>query len=211
MAGRKLQTAVLQLFLLVGIQFLAVHGYVSITEELRNVVLGEGERAKFVCKVDVHHLDEKRLQVIWKANGQFLKPEESGRMVFKNEGTRFALIVRNVKTKDTGIYTCIAKVGLETAMSSAHLQIKSKSRLISFTVSKIDSFVFYSIVGFLSALHIKCTKTSRLYIAFSSPYFQIACKSFFRGFIFFYSLCVLFFLVGSLYTRMCIFLMIRKV
>ncbi|CAG5134977.1 unnamed protein product, partial [Candidula unifasciata] len=99
--------------------------YVRISEQLRNVVVEEGERAKFVCKVDVHPLDEERLVVTWKFDGQFLNPEDSGRLVQKEDGSKFALIIRNAKTSDTGAYSCIASVGLDTDMSTAHLQIKS--------------------------------------------------------------------------------------
>ncbi|XP_059147858.1 neuroglian-like [Physella acuta] len=100
-------------------------GNVRISEQLRNVVVEEGERAKFVCKVDVHHLDEERLAVTWKVNGQYLSPEDSGRLIHKEEGSRFALIIKKTKLSDTGVYSCIASVGLDTDMSSAHLQIKS--------------------------------------------------------------------------------------
>uniref|UniRef100_A0A2C9KKB0 Uncharacterized protein n=1 Tax=Biomphalaria glabrata TaxID=6526 RepID=A0A2C9KKB0_BIOGL len=99
--------------------------YVRITEQLRNTVVEEGERAKFVCKVEVHRLDEDRLTVTWKANGQFLSSDDSGRLIQKEDGSRFSLIIKKTVPGDTGVYSCLATVGLDTDMSSAHLQVKS--------------------------------------------------------------------------------------
>nr|KAG5706338.1 hypothetical protein BaRGS_033099 [Batillaria attramentaria] len=102
--------------------------YVHIEDQLQNVEVLEGERAKFICKVKTHPLDEQRLRVQWKHNGEFLdlgRPgSETGQHVYKSERNRHALIVKNTRLKDTGVYTCIATVGLDTDMSSAHLLVK---------------------------------------------------------------------------------------
>ncbi|CAL1545528.1 unnamed protein product [Lymnaea stagnalis] len=100
-------------------------GYVRVAEPLRNLVVEEGERAKFVCKVDVHHLDEDVLEVKWKVDGQFLAPDDTGRLLHKEDGSRFVLIIKKTKLADTGIYSCLATVGMDTDVSSGHLQIKS--------------------------------------------------------------------------------------
>ena len=90
----------------------------------------EGQRAKFVCRVKVHPLDEGRLQVRWKHNEEFLDLDlhntESGRHVYKAERNRHALIVKDTRLNDTGVYTCVAAVGLDLDMSTAHLQVKGQ-------------------------------------------------------------------------------------
>ncbi|XP_076448650.1 neuroglian-like [Babylonia areolata] len=107
--------------------------YVHIEDQLQNVEVLEGERAKFVCKVKIHPLDEKRLKVQWKHNGEFLDLDlsrseaASGRHVYKAERNRHALIIKNTRLKDTGVYTCMASVGLDTDMSVAHLLVKGQS------------------------------------------------------------------------------------
>lgn len=92
----------------------------------------EGERAKFVCKVRTLPAEESRLRVQWKHNGDFLTVERndadqgSGQHVYKAERNRHTLIVRNTRFKDSGVYTCIAAVGDDTDMASAHLRVKGK-------------------------------------------------------------------------------------
>ncbi|KAL8614800.1 hypothetical protein ACOMHN_065580 [Nucella lapillus] len=133
-------------------------GYVHIEDQLQNVEVLEGERAKFICKIKIHPLDEKRLRVQWKHNGEFLNLDLDhdldrdldidisrsevapaggggggngggggggvGRHVYKAERNRHALIIKNTRLKDTGVYTCMASVGLDTDMSVAHLLVK---------------------------------------------------------------------------------------
>ncbi|GFO43917.1 neural cell adhesion molecule l1 [Plakobranchus ocellatus] len=135
--------------------------YVRIAEPLQNVVVQEGQRAKFVCKIDVHDLDLPRLKVTWRINGRYWSPdtsreghltgsgniiqedgfvdlddspddiddleemERSGnrRLVFKQDRGWHTLIVRKTRVTDSGVYSCIASVGRDTDMSSAHLKI----------------------------------------------------------------------------------------
>ncbi|XP_025107888.1 neuroglian-like [Pomacea canaliculata] len=105
-------------------------GDVHIEEPLQNVEVLEGERAKFVCKVRTLPAEESRLRVQWKHNGDFLTVERndadqgSGQHVYKAERNRHTLIVRNTRFKDSGVYTCIAAVGDDTDMASAHLRVK---------------------------------------------------------------------------------------
>ncbi|GFR93851.1 neural cell adhesion molecule L1 [Elysia marginata] len=139
------------------------HGYVRIAEPLQNVVVQEGERAKFVCKIDVHDLDLPRLKVTWRINGRYFNSEPSRgthlrrvnvlqdegymdledssedldddtpdyegsgnrRLVFKQDRGWHTLILRKTRVHDAGIYSCIASVGRDTDMSSAHLKIES--------------------------------------------------------------------------------------
>lgn len=111
-----------------------VSGYVHIEDHLQNVDVQEGERAKFICKIKTHPLDENRLRVQWKHNGEFLDVGQAGvetssnQYIYKAERNRHALIVKSARLKDTGVYTCIASVGLDTDMSSAHLLVKGKKR-----------------------------------------------------------------------------------
>ncbi|RUS88636.1 hypothetical protein EGW08_003595, partial [Elysia chlorotica] len=102
-------------------------GYVRIAEPLQNVVVQEGQRAKFVCKIDVHDLDLQRLKVLWKINGRFFRaePSRNRRLIFKQDRGWHTLIVRKTRVHDAGIYSCIASVGLDTDKSSAHLKIES--------------------------------------------------------------------------------------
>ena len=110
----------------------SVTGYVHIEDLLQNVEVLEGERAKFVCKIKTHPLDEKRLKVQWKHNGEFLdldltrSESATGRHVYKAERNRHALIIKNTRLKDSGVYTCMASVGLDTDMSTAHLLVKGE-------------------------------------------------------------------------------------
>ena len=54
--------------------------------------------------------------------------EDSGnrRLVFKQDRGWHTLIVRKTRVHDAGIYSCIASVGRDTDMSSAHLKIESE-------------------------------------------------------------------------------------
>lgn len=101
-------------------------GYVRIAEKLKHLVVEEGERAKFLCKVSVHPQDVKRLIVTWRFESRLLNSRDSDHVVLKQEGLKFSLVVSKAKTTDSGVYTCVASLDLETDVSSAHLQIRSR-------------------------------------------------------------------------------------
>ena len=103
-----------------------------------------------MCKIKTHPLDEKRLKVQWKHNGEFLdldltrSESASGRHVYKAERNRHALIIKNTRLKDSGVYTCMASVGLDTDMSTAHLLVKGERSVhcVSFYSSRVKGVHF---------------------------------------------------------------------
>ncbi|CAG5126382.1 unnamed protein product, partial [Candidula unifasciata] len=99
--------------------------YVKISEQLKNVHVEEGGQARFLCKVEIHPLDATQLVVTWRFDGHLLTSGQSRYAMQKEEGPIFILLIRNIRNTDKGMYSCIATVGVDTDVSSAHLLIKT--------------------------------------------------------------------------------------
>ncbi|XP_041350235.1 neuroglian-like [Gigantopelta aegis] len=99
-------------------------GLVYIEDQLRNLVVDEGERARFVCKTATHPQDEPKLKLDWLHDGKAIEFRQSDKYVYKKDRSKHILIIRNTDMDDAGLYTCTATVDIDMDMSSAHLTVR---------------------------------------------------------------------------------------
>ncbi|XP_067685215.1 neuroglian-like isoform X1 [Haliotis asinina] len=100
-------------------------GLVYIEDQLKNVVVNEGERAKFICKTATHPLDGLKLKLEWRHDGNIVNFTKNDKYVYKRDKNRHSLIIKDARVADAGVYTCKATVDIDIDMSSAHLTVRS--------------------------------------------------------------------------------------
>ncbi|KAK6175692.1 hypothetical protein SNE40_014093 [Patella caerulea] len=115
----------IQLLVVYHYFFIIVSSLIKIDDQLRNVIVDKGERAKFICKIVTHPLDTDRIRLHWKHNGKLINTSDHGKFVVKSEKSKHTLVIKNVNQKDGGVYMCIAAVGIDMDMSSAHLTVRN--------------------------------------------------------------------------------------
>ena len=88
----------------------------------------EGSRTRIVCKTSSDPLDSSQLHIRWLINGRLLNISDApeNKYVQKSDKNRHALIIKNAQLADSGRYTCIASLGLDSDRATAILTVKSK-------------------------------------------------------------------------------------
>ncbi|CAH8642807.1 unnamed protein product [Schistosoma rodhaini] len=89
----------------------------------------EGSNIQLACKVETDPLHEDQLTIVWRKDNLTLQDafEHSDRLNITSSNNESLLIV-NLISSDTGIYTCIASTKLDSVNSSIHLIVQGRPK-----------------------------------------------------------------------------------
>lgn len=114
-------------------KFSVVAGFINIEGRLPDVEVVEGSRARLLCKTSSDPLDSSQLYIRWHFNGKELNTSEDAdnKYMQKSDKNRHLLIIRNAQLDDSGRYTCIASLGLDSDRATTVLTVKSEHTFFS--------------------------------------------------------------------------------
>ncbi|XP_076447835.1 neuroglian-like [Babylonia areolata] len=115
------------LWLLMVMQLTCVEGFIHIEGRPADQDVVEGSRARIVCKTSSDPLDSSQLHIRWLVNGRALNvSQDAAKYVQKSDKNRHALIIKNAQLEDSGSYTCMASLGMDSDRATAFLTVKSR-------------------------------------------------------------------------------------
>ncbi|XP_076469463.1 neuroglian-like [Babylonia areolata] len=108
-----------------------VQGFLRIEGRPADQDVVEGSRVRLVCKVTTNPLASSKVYVRWLLNGRLLNvtrgtAQGDHKYLQKSERNRHALIIRDAELSDSGVYTCVASMGLDSERATAVVTVKGR-------------------------------------------------------------------------------------
>ncbi|KAL8594881.1 hypothetical protein ACOMHN_038444 [Nucella lapillus] len=113
------------------VTFPSAQGFIHIEGRPADQTVTEGSRVRLVCKTSTTPLASSKVFVRWLFNSRLLNESKTAshgehKYMLRSEKNRHALIIRNVQLEDTGVYTCVASMGLDSDRATALVSVKGR-------------------------------------------------------------------------------------